>query len=290
MSPDWTEMRHLSGGSFLEDAGDPERNWLDRYIPPDDQPQVTVAIHEAMGAKRVFDIEHRVRMVDGTIGWTSSRAVPLYGETGEVKGWFGAASNITPLRESQNWLAAQKEAFQAAVSGASLEASLAILVRAATGQMGGGTRCAFYLADDSGAELHHVAGMPEAYSRCVDGFKIGPDSLACGLAVYTGKPVITVDVTEDPVWKQWLWLSQDFKFRGCWSFPIETSGGRVVGTFAMYHEEPRTAEARDLQFAAEMTGAAAIIISRHQETEERARLTRELLQAQERHDREEVRR
>jgi hypothetical protein len=136
MNPDWTEMRHLSGGGFLEDAGAPERNWLDRYIPASDQPQVTATIHAAIRTKSVFDLEHRVRMADGTIGWTSSRAVPLYGDTGEAKGWFGAASNITPLRESKSWLAAQKEAFQAAVSGASVEASLAILARAALERMG----------------------------------------------------------------------------------------------------------------------------------------------------------
>src|SRR5262249_55120909 len=47
------------------------------------------------------------------------------------------------------------------------------------------------------AELQHVVGMSESYAECVDGFRIGPDSLACGLAVYTGQPVITADVTED---------------------------------------------------------------------------------------------
>jgi two-component system CheB/CheR fusion protein len=30
--------------------------------------------------------------------------------------------------------------------------------------------------------LHHVIGMPQAYARCVDGFSIGVQSLACGLA------------------------------------------------------------------------------------------------------------
>jgi len=137
--------------------------------------------------------------------------------------------------------------------------------------MGIGTRCAFYIADADGLELHHVTGMSESYAECVDGFKIAPDSLACGLAVYTGRPVITVDVTEDPRWNPWLWLAERYRFRGCWSFPIETVGGRVVGTFAMYLESPREATPRDYALAEVLTRTAAIIISRNQEAEERAR-------------------
>ena len=42
------------------------------------------AIAEAVTAKRVFELEHRVRRVDGTLGWTLSRAVPLLDERGEI--------------------------------------------------------------------------------------------------------------------------------------------------------------------------------------------------------------
>src|SRR5262245_49051590 len=76
----------------------------------------------------------------------------------------------TALRESEVWLAAQKEAFQAALNGGTLEASLGILVRTVVAQWGNRTRCAFYIADASGSELHHVSGMGESYAECVDGF------------------------------------------------------------------------------------------------------------------------
>src|SRR5262245_17228662 len=82
-------------------------------------------------------------------------------------------------RDNEVWLAAQKEAFQAALNGATLEASLEILVRAAVAQWSTGTRCAFYIANAEGTELHHVSGMSESYAACVDGFRIAADSLAC---------------------------------------------------------------------------------------------------------------
>jgi two-component sensor histidine kinase len=175
------------------------------------------------------------------------------------------------LRENDVWLAAQKEAFKAALNGAPLEASLGILVRTATERWGANTRCAFYLAGEDGTELHHIVGMAASYAECVDGFRIAPDSLACGLAVYTGRPVITVDVAEEPRWQPWLWLADRYRFRGCWSFPIETAAGKVVGTFAMYFQSAREATPQDHAWAGVLTRTAAIIMSRHQEAVERGR-------------------
>ncbi|MEH1841862.1 MAG: ATP-binding protein [Nostoc sp.] len=175
------------------------------------------------------------------------------------------------LHESEAWLAGQKSAFQAAVKGATLEASLGVLIRTAIEQSSTDVRCAIYIADDTGSELRHVAGMSEPYAECVDGFKIGADSLACGLAFYTGQPIITPDVTKDPRWQDWLWLAQEYEYRGVWSFPIETTQEKIVGTFAMYFKHPHEATPRDYEFAAVLTQAAAIIISRNQEAEERTR-------------------
>ena len=133
------------------------------------------------------------------------------------------------------------------------------LVRNVIASTDGQARAAFYGSD--GAALHHIVGMPEAYARQVDGFVIGPQSLACGLAAARRRPIITPDVVEEPLWKPWLWLAHDFDYRACWSFPVETSTGKVVGTFAMYYRDPREATARDLDLAAEMTCAAAELIS-----------------------------
>ena len=175
------------------------------------------------------------------------------------------------LRASEALLASQKEAFQAAVQGASLDASLGVLARAAVQQAGADARCGIFMADSAGAELRHVAGMSESYASDVDGVEIGPDALSCGLAAYTGQPVITPDVTKSPRWEPWLWLAERHDFHACWAFPIEAASGKVVGTLAMYFESPRGATPRDLETAAVLTRAAGIIISRSREAGERAR-------------------
>src|SRR5262249_13689391 len=98
-------------------------------------------------------------------------------------------------------------------------------------------------------------------------FQSRSHSLACGLAVYTGCPVITPDVLNEPLWEPWLWLAKEDDFCGCWSFPVETVGRRVVGTLALYFPTPRQASPQDLEAAAILTRAAAIIISRYLEVQ-----------------------
>jgi signal transduction histidine kinase/ActR/RegA family two-component response regulator len=164
-------------------------------------------------------------------------------------------------RQSEAWLAGQKEALQAAVNGETLDVSLGVLVHAAIEHLGADTRAAFCLVKPDGANLDYVVGESEIHADFVDGLKIGSDSLACGLAVHTARPVINRDVRTEPLWKPWLWLAEKYEFRGCWSFPIETSAGRVVGTFALYLREPRDPTSRDEALASAITQTAAIVIA-----------------------------
>ena len=104
MSPDWSEMRQLDGRGFMVDTDGPKRDWLNEYIHPDDQARVTAAIADAVRTKNVFELEHRVKRLDGTLGWTLSRAVPLLDDSGEITEWLGAARDVTARRGAEEAL------------------------------------------------------------------------------------------------------------------------------------------------------------------------------------------
>jgi PAS domain S-box-containing protein len=101
MSPDWREMRHLLGQGFIADTEKPSRNWLQEYIHPDDQAHLIATINEAIRTKSIFELEHRVLRVDGTLGWTLSRAIPRLDANGEIFEWFGTASDVTDLKQAE---------------------------------------------------------------------------------------------------------------------------------------------------------------------------------------------
>jgi PAS domain S-box-containing protein len=243
---------------------------------PEDWKRIAPLWERCQKTGEIYTGEVRYRRHDGEYRWFTFRALPTRNDAGEIEAWYGTSIDIhdqkqaeEAVRNSQAWLAGQKEAFQVAMSGAPLEASLNVLVRMAAEQTGGHSRAAFYRYDSAATVLHHVTGMSEEYARAVDRFKVGPEALACGLATYTGEPVITPDVMEEPRWEPWRWLAKEHGYRGCWSFPLRIAGAPTVGTFAMYFREPRKPSERELELGAVVAHAGAIIISRHNEAEQR---------------------
>jgi len=101
MSPDWSEMRQIYGKNFISDTPEPNPDWMRKYIHPDDQDQVRSVISEAIRTKSTFELEHRVLRVDGRLGWTFSRAIPILGPTGAIREWFGTAADITGRKEAE---------------------------------------------------------------------------------------------------------------------------------------------------------------------------------------------
>src|SRR5262249_59201444 len=92
-------------------------------------------------------------------------------------GGVGGDRAEAEVREREAWIRGQREALEAALNGAPLATSLGALVRTAADGLGQGTRAAFYLADDQGASLHHVVGMPAAYAEAGGGLKVRPVAL-----------------------------------------------------------------------------------------------------------------
>ena len=140
----------------------------------------------------------------GPRAW-SEGDVSLIAEVGE-RTWEAVerARAEEALWTNEKRMRGQKEAFQAAIHGATLEDSLGILARIVTEETAGEARIAFYIADPDLTCLNPIRGagdMPESYMKQVEGFVIGMDSLACGLATATGRPVLTRDVFEEPLWK-----------------------------------------------------------------------------------------
>lgn len=106
MSPDWKELRELSGKGFLEALSEPSTQWLEKYVAVEDRPGVLAAIDKAIQQKSVFELEHRIKLADGSVGWTESRAVPIFSEDGELLN--GLARQVMLLSITARMLACVK--------------------------------------------------------------------------------------------------------------------------------------------------------------------------------------
>ena len=129
-----------------------------------------------------------------------------------------------------------------------------------------GLRCSILLLSNDGKHVRHGAApnLPEAYVKAVDGLPIGPRVGSCGTSMYLRKPVVVTDLLTDPLWSDYRDLAKSCGLRACWSTPIISSHGDVLGSFAMYRQEPRGPNAEETRLTEAATHIASIAIERQQ--------------------------
>lgn len=124
--------------------------------------------------------------------------------------------------------------------------------------------CSILLLDEDRRHLRHGAApsLPAFYVEAIDGSAIGPDRGSCGTAAYFGKRVVVEDIQSHPFWRDFRELAARAGLGACWSQPILSSEGRVLGTFAIYHRHPSSPRPEDLQLIENEARLAALAIER----------------------------
>jgi GAF domain-containing protein len=105
--------------------------------------------------------------------------------------------------------------------------------------------------------------LPAEYNAAVDGIPVADGVGSCGTAAFTGEQVMAVDIATDPRWVDYKEIALKHNLRACWSMPIRSAEGRILGTFANYYREPREPTARDLEVIGMVTRTTAIAIERY---------------------------
>ena len=143
--------------------------------------------------------------------------------------------------------------------------SLVLLIEAQSPEM----LCSVLLLSPDGNHMQHGAApsLPEQYVKAVDGAPIGPKNGSCGTAMYRGTPVIVTDIFSDPLWDDYRDLTAGTGLRACWSTPIMSKRGKVLGSFAMYYRQPQAPSAADARLTNVATHLASVAIEHQKKLE-----------------------
>jgi GAF domain-containing protein len=144
-----------------------------------------------------------------------------------------------------------------------------------------GMLCSVLLLSEDGDHVRHGAApsLPREYVEAIDGSAIGPKHGSCGTAMYRGEPVVVTDITTDSLWEDYKELAVANGLRACWSTPILSGRGKVLGSFAMYYREPRTPTGDEAGLTEVATRIAGLAIEHHAAKAILARTQAELAQA-----------
>jgi PAS domain S-box-containing protein len=209
--------------------------------------------------------------------WTRINGRPLRAASGEVTGGVIVCRDITEAKEEEFFRAGQHRVLELIAEDASLREILTNLVLLMEGQAEG-LRCSVLLLSRDGIRVEHGAApnLPEVYVNAVDGSLIGPRAGSCGTAMYTRQPVVVTDILVDPLWADYRDLAKISGLRACWSTPILSSQGEVLGSFAMYRQESRGPRAEETRLTEVATHLARIAVERRRAQEELLALNAEL--------------
>ena len=249
-------------------------DWSHRYglyLPdkvtlfPNDQLPLTLSIR----GEEVNDVEMFVRHAKTPHGlWTRVSGRPLRDPDGKLLGGVIVCRDITQIKEEELLRAGQSRVLEMIAADASLADVLTSLVLLMEDQAEG-LRCSILLLDRDGKRVRHGAApnLPETYVKEVNGAAIGPRNGSCGTAMYTRRPVVVTDVLTDPLWADYRALAEICGLCACWSTPILSAKGEVLGSFAMYRQEKRGPRPEETRLTEIATHIAGIAIERQQQQE-----------------------
>jgi diguanylate cyclase (GGDEF)-like protein/PAS domain S-box-containing protein len=231
-------------------------------------------LHTKDVAQQFFDIEQSVietgqPMVDleevivdsaGVKKYLSTTKVPFCNIRGRIVGLVGIARDVTARRQADLLRNGQAEILEMIATSTLLEDVLAHLVRLIESQVSGIHGSILQLNKGGTHLMGGVApNLPTAYLKALEAIPIGPSAGSCATAAYRREAVIVADIESDPLWSDARSVAAAHGFRSCWSTPILSHNGAVLGTFAMHSRQarkPSAVETRLVEFATRIAGIA----------------------------------
>ncbi len=206
--------------------------------------------------------------------WIQILCGPVRDTSGEVVGGIATIEDTTARHRTEVMSDTEKYLLGMITRNEDLSQILNRLVLDIESMMPGALCSILYISEDGKHLARGVSpSLPDEYTRLIHGEPVGPKNGSCGTAMHENRMVITPDIQSDPLWEDYRHLAARFDLRACWSKPIHSSRGGILGTFAIYHREvfiPSAAEIALLERAGYIAGIA-VERSRHSEELSRER-------------------
>ena len=174
-----------------------------------------------------------------------------------------SAQDVTEAQLAGQRLAAEKHLLEMISTGKPLTEVLDALTREVEG-LSPDMKCSVLLLDEDGVHMRQASApsLPEAYCKAIDGLPIGERVGSCGTAMFRGQTVIVTDIADDPLWEDYRAIAAAHDLRACWSVPILSSSGQVLGSFAAYYRLPRTPSGQEMELLETGRHIAGVAVER----------------------------
>lgn len=212
--------------------------------------------------------------------WYEVSVDPIFNEQGGVVRAAYIVKNINNLKKAE-YCEQNRAGILGRIAGGEPLPQLLSFITRSIEDGNPGMLCSILLTSNDGMRLLNGASptLPDFYNMATERTKIGEGIGSCGTAAFRRERVIVEDIDGHPFWKEFA-PAQEAGLRSCWSEPIISSSGVLLGTFAIYHRTPATPTEDEISLIQQASAFAAIAIERSRGEAERLELEQLLSQSQ----------
>lgn len=212
--------------------------------------------------------------------WFDVSLDPVFDDSGNIIRAVHVVKDITELKRSEVREHTRSEILERIARGESLPDLLGFIASAIEREWPEAL-CSILLVSENGKRLVNGAApsLPDAYNAAVNLTRIGEGIGSCGTAAYRNERVVVEDIASHPFWAGFT-AAGEAGLRSCWSEPVRSSSGKVLGTFAIYHRQPAAPSEEEFRIIEQASAFAGIAIERSRAEAERVALEEQLHQSQ----------
>jgi len=124
--------------------------------------------------------------------------------------------------------------------------------------------CSILFLDSEGKHLFKgvAPSLPDFYSAALNGIDVGMGAGSCGTAAFTGQRIVVEDIATHPYWAPYKALAAQADLGACWSQPVLSASGQVMGVLAIYHRAARKPSKADIYLIEHSARLVGITLAR----------------------------
>jgi len=235
-----------------------------RLMHPEDLKVAEEAIERHLkGWKKEYTVEFRMRCKDGSWKWIRSRGQVIeHDAAGNPLRMTGTHVDISKRKQAEE---REEASLKLVAEGAPASAVLEAIVRNVEASYPG-MRCCVMLVDGTGTRLRFktAPSLPDFVTSAIDHMEIRPDLTCAGAAAHSGSRQACPDVMADARMEAFHKIALKANLRACWSEPILSTQGKVLGTLTSFHTDVHHASSAEIQNVSNAARLAALAIEREQ--------------------------
>jgi len=244
-------------------AFEPTKQSFVELIHPDDRVFMREWREQCLIGNAAAELEFRIIRPDGTVRFINGRGNVKRDVYGKPKKMVGTVQDITERKQAELYQQHQSRVLGLIAEKAPIKTVLDAVARDIE-YIKPLSICSVLLLDEYGQHLWHGAApsLPDFYVQAINGAAIGLAAGSCGTAAFTGHRAVVEDISTHPWWTNYKDLAARAGLGACWSQPIISSEGRVLGTFAIYHAKPTAPNDDDIWLIETEANLAALAIEK----------------------------